>query len=196
MSTGTQILYGVVIAIGLFLGLMALRRRRGPVERRPVTGDLTTRLRELVADGKTVLAIKELRQATGMGLREAKEYVLGLTPAPRRRDDDRVQALAAEGKTILAIKELRERTGMGLREAKEYADALTATGEPPAPRGEVSEETMARARELAAAGKVVLAVKSIRDETGWDLRRCKDVVDRMPKKNKGGGLDGYFRGLN
>jgi ribosomal protein L7/L12 len=122
-----------------------------------VTGDLTTRLRELVAAGKAVLAIRELRRETGMGLREAKEYV----------------------------------------------DALAVTGEPPAPPpgevgevGEVGEQTLARARELAAAGRVVHAVKAVRDETGWDLRRCKDVVDRMPKKRRGDGSEGYFRGLN
>jgi ribosomal protein L7/L12 len=179
MSTGTQILFGVAVAIALFAGV-SLTRRRKPAERRPVTPELDTRLRELVADGKTIVAIKELRLETGMGLREAKEHVLGLTPAARRRDDDRVGALLADGKKIQAIKELREQTGMGLREAKEYVDALEATGEPPAPpRDEVSEATMARARQLAAAGKVVHAVKAIRDETGWSLKRCKDIVDGL-----------------
>lgn len=179
MSTGTQIMLGIGIAIALFLALQ-LARRRKPDERRPVTPDLDTRLRELVADGKTTLAIKELRGQTGMGLREAKEHVLGMAPQVRRRDLDRVQALAHEGKPILAIKELRERTGMSLLEAKRYVDALEVTGEPP--REDVSEETLARAREFAAAGKVVLAVKTIRDETGWGLKRCKDIVDGMPKR--------------
>lgn len=133
MSTGTQILFGVAIAIVLFAGV-SLARRRKPAEPRPVTPDLDTRLRELVADDKKIKAIKELREQTGMGLREAKEYV----------------------------------------------DALEATGEPPAPpRYEVSEATMARARELAAAGKVVHAVKAVREETGWDLKRAKDFVDGL-----------------
>lgn len=192
MSTGTQILLGVCIAVVLFAVGVAVRRRR-PTERRPVTEDLTARLRDLVADGKAIVAIGELRRETGMGLREAKEYVFGLSPSPRRRDDDRVQALVADGKKILAIKELRERTGMGLREAKDYVDALAATGEPPAPpAADVTEATMARARQLAAAGKVVMAVKAIRDETGWSLKRCKDVVDGMPKRKD----DGYYGGLS
>lgn len=194
MSTGTQIMLGVAIAIVLFGGMTVLRRRK-PTERRPVTPDLDTRLRELAADGKTTVAIKELRDQTGMGLREAKEHVTGLTPQVRRRDVDEVHALASAGKPILAIKELRERTGMSLRDAKQYVDALAATGEPPAPRqDEVSEETMTRARELKAAGKVVHAVKAIRDETGWDLKRCKDIVDRMPKKRDDSGY--YYGGLS
>jgi ribosomal protein L7/L12 len=183
MSTGTQILFGVAIAIVLFAGV-SLTRRRKPTERRPVTPDLDARLAELVADGKTIVAIKELRLATGMGLREAKEHVLGLAPAPRRRDDDRVGALLADGKKIQAIKELREQTGMGLREAKEYVEALEATGEPPvrppAPRGgEIREETVSRARALVAEGKKIQAVKVVREDTGWGLKQAKDFVDGL-----------------
>lgn len=134
MSTGTQILFGAAIAIVLFAGVSLTRRRRRPAERRPVTPDLETRLRDLVADGKAIMAIKELRQATGMGLREAKDYV----------------------------------------------DALEATGEPPAPRtGEVSEATVALARELVAGGKKIQAVKVVREDTGWGLKQSKDFVDRL-----------------
>ncbi|MFC4853069.1 ribosomal protein L7/L12 [Actinophytocola glycyrrhizae] len=166
MSTGTQILLGVAAAVVLFSGWLALRRRT-PAERRPASGDLDARLAELVADGKTVLAIRELRRETGMGLREAKEHVLGLTPQPRRRVTDRVGALLADGRKIQAIKELREQTGMGLREAKDYVDAMESAGEPPAPRpAEVDEETMARARELVAAGETVRAVKLARRPAG------------------------------
>jgi hypothetical protein len=60
----------------------------------------------------------------------------------------------------------------------------------PAPREQVSEETLARARELVAAGKIVHAVKVIRDETGWDLKHSKAVVDAMPRTKKNDGF-GY-----
>jgi hypothetical protein len=56
---------------------------------------------------------------------------------------------------------------------------------------EVSEETLARARELVYRGKIVLAVKAVRDETGWDLRRAKAVVDTMPRQRGDGG---YYPG--
>lgn len=49
---------------------------------------------------------------------------------------------------------------------------------------QVSEETMARARELVAHDKVILAVKVIRDETGWDLKRVKAVVDTLPRNRE------------
>jgi len=58
----------------------------------------------------------------------------------------------------------------------------------------VSEQTLAEARALVASGKVILAVKAVREETGWDLRRSKDVVDRLraevPKKREDG--FGYY----
>jgi ribosomal protein L7/L12 len=135
MSTGTQIALGVGLALVVFLVIMAWRKRPAPPTA-PMTGDLDTRLRTLVAEGKQILAIKELRAHRGTGLKEAKDYV----------------------------------------------DALDATGEPPPlPVARVSEETLALARSLVAQRKIVLAVKAIRDETGWDLKRCKDIVDAMPR---------------
>lgn len=174
MSTGTQILLGVVIALVLFGGWLAMRRRR-PVERRPVTPDLDARLRELAADGKQIVAIKELRQATGMGLREAKEHVFALTPEPPRRDLDRVLALIADGKKIEAIKELRERTGWGLAESKAYVDRLAA--EPPA--FHERPDHLARVRELAAAGRKIEAIKVQRQYSGMGLKEAKQFVEAL-----------------
>ena len=174
MSTGTQILLGVVIALVLFGGWLALRRRR-PVERRPVTPDLDARLRELAADGKQIVAIKELRQATGMDLREAKEHVFALTPEPPRRDLDRVLALLARGKKIEAIKEMRERTGMNLADAKAYVDQLAV--EPPAFHD--NPDHLARVRELAAAGRKIEAIKVQRQHTGMGLKEAKQFVEAL-----------------
>jgi ribosomal protein L7/L12 len=174
MSTGTQILLGVVIALVLFGGWLAMRRRR-PVERRPVTPDLDARLRELAADGKQIVAIKELRQATGMGLREAKEHVFALTPEPPRRDLDRVLALVAQGKKIEAIKEMRERTGWNLADAKAYVDRLAA--EPPV--FHENPDHLARVRELAAAGRKIEAIKVQRQYTGMGLKQAKQFVEAL-----------------
>jgi len=68
---------------------------------------------------------------------------------------------------------------------------------PPAPLlTEVSEETLARARELVARGKKIHAIKAVREETGWDLARAKAVVDTMArggrKKDDGFGYYGGF----
>jgi ribosomal protein L7/L12 len=56
---------------------------------------------------------------------------------------------------------------------------------------DVSEETLARARELVAQGKIVTAVKAVRDETGWDLKRAKAVVDEIPRGRKDDGIGHY-----
>jgi ribosomal protein L7/L12 len=119
-----------------------------------------------------------------MGLAEAKAYVDRLAAEPPVHHGPpeltRVLDLAASGKQIEAIKELRAVTGLGLRDAKDYVDALVATGEPPPPPSdEVGAATLARARELVAAGKKIQAVKAVRDDTGWALGRAKDFVDRL-----------------
>jgi ribosomal protein L7/L12 len=55
---------------------------------------------------------------------------------------------------------------------------------------QVSEETLARARDLVARGKIVHAVKAVREETGWDLVRAKAVVDTLPRSPRDDGASG------
>ena len=86
---------------------------------------------------KKIGVIKVVRQATGLGLKEAKDYVEALeagTAPPAARlaaapassgSMDEVRALALQGNKIQAIKRYRELTGAGLKEAKDYVDALT-----------------------------------------------------------------------
>lgn len=87
--------------------------------------------------GEPIEAIKLLRQATGLGLKEAKDlidqHVRGepvslpvaavapvTLPAP-------VLAALQRGNKIEAIQLLREHTGLGLKEAKDAVDAATPT---------------------------------------------------------------------
>jgi ribosomal protein L7/L12 len=92
----------------------------------------------LLARGNKIEAIKRVRQLTGLGLKEAKDYVEsiaagGVPPAlPALRVDQRagqgsleeVHALALQGQKIEAIKRYRQLTGVGLKEAKDYVDRL------------------------------------------------------------------------
>ena len=88
----------------------------------------------LLASGHKIEAIKRYRELTGVGLKEAKDYVDALdagaqppavTPvAPSVGDLAEVYALAHQGKKIEAIKRYRELTGVGLKEAKDYVDRL------------------------------------------------------------------------
>jgi ribosomal protein L7/L12 len=102
-------------------------------------GDLAA----LLARGKKIEAIKQVRDRTGMGLKEAKDYVEALErgqapplpamplaePAPAAMSDGALLELVRRGKKIEAIKQVREQTGMGLKEARDYVDALEARAE-------------------------------------------------------------------
>jgi ribosomal protein L7/L12 len=91
---------------------------------------------ELVAQGKKIQAIKDLRAASGLGLKEAKDAVDAMAAGhdisgvllPRLEvpatAEERARKLIAQGRTIQAINLIREETGLGLKEAKEAADGL------------------------------------------------------------------------
>lgn len=105
---------------------------------RPAALDAAARaaIAALAQDGNTLEAIKLVRERTGMGLKEAQDYVEAFAsgtsrpaarsaPAPTSRSTlAEVHALAAAGNKIAAIKLYRELTGVGLKEAKDYVDAL------------------------------------------------------------------------
>jgi large subunit ribosomal protein L7/L12 len=109
----------------------------------------------LLAQGKKIEAIKEVRAATNAGLKQAKDYVDGLeagfgprvgayqpptvsaaAPAARMpivlspEAEREVRREIAAGNTILAIKLVREATSAGLKECKDFVEGLAA-GERP-----------------------------------------------------------------
>ncbi len=109
--------------------------------RTQLSADPATAVRQLLDAGNKIEAIKLVRQQTGMGLKEAKDYVEGLAatelpvltgataqtrPAPiaTTEMDVRVLELIAKNQKIEAIKFVREQTQMGLKEAKDYVERL------------------------------------------------------------------------
>ena len=92
----------------------------------------------LLARGNKIEAIKRVRALTGLGLKEAKDYVESIPAGPplpplpsaeltQPAASDtlaEVQSLAARGQKLEAIKRYRELTGVGLKEAKDYVDRL------------------------------------------------------------------------
>jgi ribosomal protein L7/L12 len=92
----------------------------------------------LVAGNNKIEAIKCVRELTGLGLKEAKDYVeampaagplpvlprTGFTHPAGEGDLAEVHALAQQGHKIEAIKRYRQLTGVGLKEAKDYVDRL------------------------------------------------------------------------
>ncbi len=101
---------------------------------------------DFLTQGQKIMAIKRVRELTGIGLKEAKDLVEAiergqieinrpLTPLPptnptfpmtpeQATNDPEVHELLARGLKINAIKRVRELTGVGLKEAKDLVDGL------------------------------------------------------------------------
>ena len=94
-----------------------------------------------------------------------------------------VCALLNSGKKIEAIKRVREQTGLGLKEAKDLVDALerglsvSIHAGPHSPAGFSNPDD--EARKLVAAGKLIEAVKLVREHKHLGLKEAKDYVDRL-----------------
>jgi large subunit ribosomal protein L7/L12 len=135
----------VIVAVVLVL-LTIVRVRRRPAAPPPVIpagADIQTRVRMLCAAGRKIQAIKEFREATGLGLADAKHAVDtiesgGSLPVPpaappgappgagARRPDlaARARSLAAAGRTPEAIRLIADETGMSAPEATAFLAAL------------------------------------------------------------------------
>jgi ribosomal protein L7/L12 len=118
--------------------------QRGEEEERPATLDKgkgsMEEVRRLIQAGRKINAIKAYRQATGVGLKEAKVAVERMAagtngPLPQERsaktgpglvDPKKLQGLIREGRKLEAIKYIRQQRGVGLKEAKEAVDWLEA----------------------------------------------------------------------
>jgi ribosomal protein L7/L12 len=100
--------------------------------------DLDAELQALVAQGKKIHAIKLVRELTGLGLKESKDYVDRLPHMPPLAEfvanprpsmptaaiEQEIRQLLLHRQKIEAIKRVRELTGMGLKEAKDYVESL------------------------------------------------------------------------
>ena len=88
-----------------------------------------------IQSGRTIEAIKLLRESTGLGLAEAKAAVdhyvrtQGAPPGTEMPLPPTVMQALRSGNQIEAIRLVREHRGLGLREAKLMVDAMVA-GDP------------------------------------------------------------------
>lgn len=140
----------IVLGVLLIIAVAVVLRQRGsgvttvasapPAARSaPLPADTDQAIRVLIQQQKKIEAIKLVRERTGLGLKEAKDYVeeverggapalppLHPAPAPIQPGalDSEVRALLGRDRKIEAIKLVREQTGMGLKEAKDYVDTL------------------------------------------------------------------------
>jgi ribosomal protein L7/L12 len=99
-----------------------------------VDADVAGKVKALMQQGNKIEAIKVYREATGTGLKEAKDAVEALDadsvlPMAQQANvmgepSEKVNALLERGNIIEAIKAYREITGAGLKEAKDAIDAI------------------------------------------------------------------------
>jgi ribosomal protein L7/L12 len=156
MSTLSYVMIGGLV---LLLLLMVFRQSFGgwrppsidsaAMPQLSLPGDVRERIDLLLAQGKKIEAIKEVRAATGVGLKQAKDYVDGLEAGAIPRGlgvvrpptvsaapaaglpialspdvEHRVRQEIAAGNKIAAIKLVREATSIGLKEAKDFVEQM------------------------------------------------------------------------
>ncbi len=100
--------------------------------------DLEARVRQLLASGEKIAAVKEYREATGAELIEAKQAVEGIEAGmhldpratrmktPLENWKSEVVELMRAGNKIQAIRVYREVHGCGLKDAKEAVEEIAA----------------------------------------------------------------------
>jgi ribosomal protein L7/L12 len=133
---------------------------------------------DAIRSGRTIDAIRLLREATGMDLKSAKDLIdahargaaasVSYTQSPggaKTVPASVVEALK-QGRTVDAIKLLREHDGLGLKEAKAWIDAHRASGDLGADRQGLSPGEEPRAGN--AGGWLMLVVFAV---VGWLLLR-------------------------
>jgi ribosomal protein L7/L12 len=177
-------------------------------------GALEQEIGALVQQGARIEAIKRVRQATGWGLKECKDYVDQLSssgPAgeavpvpPLFRDSgldlsqhtvSQIRVLLAEGHKVRAVQLVRTMANVGLREAKEYVDSLQARG---GENEELIDEQQERAHLRAEAAHLVEEVNLLQAERAYlegerdrliaEQRRLR-VPPQVPKRRKVGRND-------
>ena len=101
-------------------------------------------IRQLLASGNKIAAIKRYREQTGVGLAEAKAAVESLEAGGSltervRPDDseltDQIVGLLGRGEKIEAVKLYRNQFGVGLKEAKEAVERIGEQNGIPASSG-------------------------------------------------------------
>lgn len=113
------------------------------------------------AQGRTIDAIKAVREATGWGLAEAKAFVDAITQPPAPGSEG-VQIGVASG-------------------GQQPAPSGWPAPNPMNPVGSpfLSPAVLAEVWALNSSGRKIDAIKLVREATGWGLKEAKDYVERM-----------------
>lgn len=94
--------------------------------------------------------------------------------------DERVRDLISRNRKVEAVKLVHDTKGWGLRRSKDYVDDLAHTAQPtlsPAAEAEMAQEV----HVLIHQNRPIMAIKRVRERTGWGLRESKEYVDSLEK---------------
>lgn len=138
-------------------------RPRSPRDPRPappaeLSPAVIARIDALVAAEQRISAIKVLREASGLSLREAKERIDAWTPSA---------SAAAKGTPVPLADSAFRPTGTPSYQGGSVPDALAR----------LSPEVRAEIGRLVAADQKISAIKALRAATGLGLKDSKDAVD-------------------
>lgn len=151
----------------------------------------------LVGNGKYIHAIKVVRELTGLGLKDAKDYVDSLKSEAYARAippdvQGRARGLLAEGRRKDAVKMVRRETGLDSRGAKDFIGDLESgrlpvaapaapPGAPPmAPEGGWASGALSdRVRAMKSLGDHESAIAVVRAETGMSRDEARRFVEAL-----------------
>jgi ribosomal protein L7/L12 len=156
----------------------------------PRPAALEAELRALLVAGRKIEAVKRAREATGLGLKEAKDLVEGIEAggsiaaageAPRGAGgvEAELRALLAAGRKIDAIKRAREATGLGLKEAKDLVEQLEDGGAWAPPAAEPHAALEAELRALLAQDRAPEAILLLHRRLGLGVGEAKAAVEAL-----------------
>ncbi|MGI5227594.1 ribosomal protein L7/L12 [Actinoallomurus sp. CA-142502] len=140
--TALELLACLFLVVGVIALLMGLARggsrqaTPGVYPPMALPADLQLRVRALLGENKPILAVKEVRQATGLGLADAKRLVDALKsgplpePAPYAPGGhgnvaDRARHLRDAGDLPGAVSLVQTETGMSAADAERFVAALS-----------------------------------------------------------------------
>jgi ribosomal protein L7/L12 len=150
-----------------------------------ISANQEQQLRELVANGNKIAAIKLYREITNLGLKEAKDAVEAIasgasfiTSTPIRSSlqndtllEEHIKHFLAEQKKIEAVKLYREANHCGLKEAKDAVDLIQAGmrrdgySNMPMPPTSIddpfADETLGTRRKLVIAAIIFLIIAGV-----------------------------------
>jgi ribosomal protein L7/L12 len=144
-----------------------------------LTDQLLAEVQRHLASGNKIEAIKHYREATGVGLAEAKDAVerIAVGKAPLSAPTgatlpgaaaSRIKAMVARGEKMAAIKLYREAAGVDLKAAKEAVDALAKRMRGAGGAG--GARTVERSPGLGARGIAILVLIVAAAALVWLLR--------------------------